>query len=207
MTINIVNKSGENTGRSVTLPEGIFGIAPNEHVLYLAVKQYLAHQRQGTHKSKERSEMSGSTRKLKKQKGTGGARAGDINSPTIVGGARAFGPKPHLYTLKLNKKVKSLARKSALAAKATLGQVVVVEDFTYETPRTKDYIAFLSAVNANTKPLHLTAAVDKSLVLASRNIPKAKITTADNFHVYEVLNANTLIINESAIEALVNTFN
>ncbi len=207
MTINIVNKQGENTGRSVTLPEGIFGIEPNEHVLYLAVKQYLAHQRQGTHKAKERSEMSGSTRKLKKQKGTGGARAGDINSPTIVGGARAFGPRPRLYTLKLNKKVKSLARRSALAAKANAGQVVVVEDFTYETPRTKDYMAFLSAVSANTKPLHLTATVDKSLVLASRNIPKVKITTADNFHVYEVLNANTLIINESAIEALVNTFN
>ena len=163
MTINILNQNGENTGRSVELPSSIFGIEPNEHVLYLAVKQYLAHQRQGTHKTKERSEKAGSTRKLKKQKGTGGARAGDANSPTIRGGGRAFGPRPRTYTIKLNKKVKSLARRSALAVKAGKGQVIVVEDFAFETPRTKDYLAFLSAVNANTKPLHLTATVDDHL--------------------------------------------
>jgi large subunit ribosomal protein L4 len=206
MTINILNQNGENTGRSVELPSNIFGIEPNEHVLYLAVKQYLAHQRQGTHKTKERSEKAGSTRKLKKQKGTGGARAGDINSPTRVGGGRAFGPRPRTYTLKLNKKVKALARKSALAAKAIAGQVVVVEDFTFATPTTKGYKNFLAAINANTKSLHMTAAVDNGLVLSSRNLQKVSVTTAVDFNVYEVLNANCLIINESTIAALNGTF-
>jgi large subunit ribosomal protein L4 len=206
MTINILNQNGENTGRSVELPSNIFGIEPNEHVLYLAVKQYLAHQRQGTHKTKERSEKAGSTRKLKKQKGTGGARAGDINSPTRVGGGRAFGPRPRTYTLKLNKKVKALARKSALAAKAHAGQVVVVEDFTFATPTTKGYKNFLAAINANTKSLHMTAAVDNGLVLSSRNLQKVSVTTAVDFNVYEVLNANCLIINESTIAALNGTF-
>ena len=206
MTIDILNQNGENTGRTVELPQHIFGIEPNEHVLYLAVKQYLAHQRQGTHKSKERSEVSGSTRKLKKQKGTGGARAGDANSPTIRGGGRAFGPRPHKYELKLNKKVKSLARRSALAVKAHAGQVIVVEDFAFETPRTKAYIAFLSGINANTKPLHLMATVDHTMLLSARNVPKAMIANASDFNVYEVMNCNSLIITESAIEHLKSAF-
>ncbi len=206
MTVAVLNSKGENTGRSVTLPEGIFGIEPNEPVLHLAVKQYLAHQRQGTHKAKERSEMSGSTRKIKKQKGTGGARAGDINSPTISGGARAFGPRPRKYTIKLNKKVKSLARRSALAAKMTMGQVIVVEDFSMATPKTKAYISFLEAINAGSKPLHLTATPNASLVLSCRNVPKAAMTTVDNFNVYEVINSNCLILSEGAIGALETTF-
>ena len=205
MRLNVLNIRGEETGRSVELPAEIFGIAPNEHAVWLAVKSYLAAQRQGTHKSKERSELTGSTRKLVKQKGTGGARKGDINSPLLRGGARVFGPKPHKYEIKLNIKVKRLARKSALSAKAAAGGIVVIEDFTFDAPKTKELAGILGSLNVR-KSLLVTGDYDKQLLLSCRNLPHATITPASDLNTYQIMNSGTLVLAESSIAKIVANF-
>lgn len=198
----VVHKiNGEVTDKKVQLHDGIFGIEPNDHAIYLDAKQYLANQRQGTHKSKEKGEVSGSTKKLKRQKGTGTARAGSIKSPVFVGGGRVFGPKPRDYSFKLNKKVKQLARKSALAYKAKDAQIVILEDFAFEGPKTKQFAAILDNFKVNgEKNLIVTAGVDMNMVLSARNIPGTKVTTANNLNTYEILNANRLFFIESSLK-------
>ena len=203
MEVSVLNINGQETGRKVTLNESIFGIEPNDHVLYLDVKQYLANQRQGTAKSKERSEMSGSTRKLGRQKGGGGARRGDINSPVLVGGARVFGPKPRDYGFKLNKKVKLLARKSALSYKAQDNAIIVVEDFDLAAPKTKDFINIVKSLNAdNKKTLLLLPSVNKNVYLSARNLQRSEVMTASALNAYKVLNADVLVITEKSLEAI-----
>lgn len=203
MEVAIYNSKGEDTGKKVSLADDIFGIEPNEHAIYLDVKQYLANQRQGTHKAKERGENAHSTRKLKKQKGTGGARAGSIKSPVFVGGGTIFGPRPRDYSFKLNKKVKQLARKSALAAKAKDNSVSILENFTLEAARTKSYIEFLNGFQAlNTKTLLILPEVDANVVLSSRNLQKAKVTTVDNVNTYDLVHADRLLIAEGALSKL-----
>lgn len=203
MKIDIVNIKGESVGRSIELPENIFGIEPNDHAIYLNVKQFLANQRQGTHKSKERNEVAGSTRKLHKQKGTGGSRKGDIKNPLYRGGGRIFGPRPRNYNVFLNKKLKDLARRSAMSYKATEGQVIIVEDFTFDTPKTKEFLSILKALKLdNSKVLFVTNELDKNVYLSSRNLRKSKVTEVSNLNTYDVLNANTLIISEKSIEKL-----
>ena len=203
MEVSVLNINGQETGRKVTLNESIFGIEPNDHVLYLDVKQYLANQRQGTAKSKERSEMSGSTRKLGRQKGGGGARRGDINSPVLVGGARVFGPKPRDYGFKLNKKVKLLARKSALSYKAQDNALIVVEDFDLATPKTKDFVNIVKSLNAdNKKTLLLLPSVNKNVYLSARNLQRSEVMTASALNAYKVLNADVLVITEKSLEAI-----
>ena len=195
MDINVLDIKGQETGRKVTLNENIFGIEPNDHVLYLAVKQYLAAQRQGTAKSKERSEHAGSTRKLGRQKGGGGARRGDINSPVLVGGGRVFGPKPRDYSFKLNKKVKTLARKSALAYKAQENSIVVVEDFNLEAPKTKDFVNIAKNLKVDDKKVLLVLPeVEKNVYLSARNLKKAEVMTASQVNSYKVLNADVLVV-------------
>lgn len=207
MKLDIINIDGKKTGKQVDLPEDIFGIEPNEHAVYLAVKQYNAHQRQGTHAAKERNAVVGSRRKIKRQKGTGTARAGDIKNPLFRGGGRVFGPRPRTYSIKLNKKVSALARKSALSGKASAGQIVVVEDFTFETPRTKDYLNILNNLElSGQKTLLVTSDYDQSVVLASRNIGKANVARAQDLNTFSVLNTNTLILSEGAIEKIKETF-
>ena len=200
MEVSVLNIKGQDTGKKVTLNDSVFGVEPNDHAIYLDVKQYLAAQRQGTAKSKERSEMSGSTRKLGRQKGGGGARRGDINSPVLVGGARVFGPKPRDYRFKLNKKVKQLARRSALSYKVQENALVVVEDFTFEAPKTKNFIALLNDLNlAGKKVLVVAAGSDKNLYLSARNLPKAKVAVASDINTYGVLDASVLVLTESAV--------
>ncbi|MBP8238679.1 MAG: 50S ribosomal protein L4 [Saprospiraceae bacterium] len=203
MKIEVLNKEGQQTGRSVELPDDIFGIEPNEHVVYLAVKQYLANQRQGTHKAKERSEMTGSTRKLHRQKGTGGSRKGDINSPLFHGGARVFGPRPRDYSQKLNKKVRRLARKSALSSKAANGQIFIVEDFTFEAPKTKSFMTMLNKLAvSDRKTLLVTAEHDPAVYLSGRNLQEASVVRAADLNTYEILKAQTLILAESALDKI-----
>ena len=208
MELAVYNIKGEDTGRKVTLDDAVFGIEPNEHAVWLDVKQYLAAQRQGTAKTKERSEMSGSTRKLGRQKGGGGARRGDINSPVLVGGARVFGPKPRDYDFKLNKKVKQLARKSALSYKAKESAVIVVEDFSFEAPKTKEFITFVENLKiADKKVLVALNGIDKNMFLSARNLKKANVTTANQLNTYGILDAGVLVLTESAlkdIEAVLN---
>ena len=200
MEVSVLNIKGQDTGKKVTLNDSVFGVEPNDHAIYLDVKQYLAAQRQGTAKSKERSEMSGSTRKLGRQKGGGGARRGDINSPVLVGGARVFGPKPRDYRFKLNKKVKQLARRSALSYKVQENALVVVEDFTFETPKTKSFIALLNDLHlAGKKVLFVAPGSDKNLYLSARNLPKAKVAVASDINTYGVLDAAVLVLTESAV--------
>lgn len=208
MKLDVLNIQGEKTGRTVELPDDIFGIEPNEHVVYLSVKQYLANQRQGTHKSKERSELSGSTRKLHRQKGTGGSRKGDINSPTFRGGARVFGPRPRDYSQRLNKKVKVLARKSVLSDKATKGGIVVLEDFNFDAPKTKEYANLMGrlGVETGTRVLHVISGSERELFLSSRNIPKVVVTRAQDINTYDILNARKLILSEGSLESIVNSF-
>lgn len=207
MKIDVLNIQGEKTGRQVELPDEIFGIEPNQHVMWLAVKQYLANQRQGTHKAKERSEVSGSTRKLKRQKGTGTARFGDIKNPLFRGGGRVFGPRPRDYSFKLNKKVKRLARKSAFSAKMADGAVVVVEDFTFEAPKTKAMVEVLRNLDAyGKKALVVTPDVDQKVYLSTRNIPKAQVMRAQDVHTYAILDADKVILSEHSIEKIVETF-
>lgn len=203
MDINVLDIKGQETGRKVTLNENIFGIEPNDHVLYLAVKQYLADQRQGTAKSKERSEHAGSTRKLGRQKGGGGARRGDINSPVLVGGGRVFGPKPRDYSFKLNKKVKVLARKSALAYKAQDNAIVVVEDFNLDAPKTKDFVNIAKNLKIDSKKVLLVLPeVEKNVYLSARNLQKAEVMTAAQVNSYKVLNADVVVITENSLKVI-----
>ena len=203
MEVSVLNINGQETGRKVTLNEAIFGIEPNDHVLYLAVKQYLADQRQGTAKSKERSEHAGSTRKLGRQKGGGGARRGDINSPVLVGGGRVFGPKPRDYSFKLNKKVKVLARKSALAYKAQDNAIVVVEDFNLDAPKTKDFVNIAKNLKVDSKKVLLVLSeVEKNVYLSARNLQKAEVMTASQVNSYKVLNADVVVITENSLKVI-----
>lgn len=203
MEVNVLNIKGEDTGRKVTLNESIFGIEPNDHAIYLDVKQYMANHRQGTHKSKERSEVSGSTRKLGRQKGGGGARRGDINSPVLVGGGRVFGPKPRDYSFKLNKKVKTLARKSALSYKAQENAIIVVEDFNFEAPKTKEFVAMVNNLKiAGKKLLLLLPESNKNVYLSARNIQRTDVAIASALNTYKVLDAQTLVITENSLKAI-----
>ena len=203
MDINVLDIKGQETGRKVTLNENIFGIEPNDHVLYLDVKQYLADQRQGTAKTKERSEHAGSTRKLGRQKGGGGARRGDINSPVLVGGGRVFGPKPRDYSFKLNKKVKVLARKSALAYKAQDNAIVVVEDFNLDAPKTKDFVNIAKNLKVDSKKVLLVLPeVEKNVYLSARNLQKAEVMTAAQVNSYKVLNADVVVITENSLKVI-----
>ena len=203
MEVSVLNINGQETGRKVTLNESIFGIEPNDHVLYLDVKQYLANQRQGTAKTKERSEVSGSTRKLGRQKGGGGARRGDINSPVLVGGGSVFGPKPRDYGFKLNKKVKALARKSALSYKAQANDIVVVEDFTLDAPKTKDFVNITKNLKVDgRKTLLLLPGVNKNVYLSARNLQRTEVMTASALNAYKVLNADVLVVTEDALKMI-----
>ena len=208
MEVSVYNIKGQDTGKKVELNDAIFGIEPNDHVIYLAVKQYLANQRQGTHKSKERSEITGSTRKLIRQKGGGGARRGDIKSPVLRGGGRVFGPRPRDYWFKLNKKVKALARKSALSYKAQQDAIVVVEDFDFEAPKTKEFVNLQKNLKIEGKKLLLVLPdVKKNVYLSARNIQKAEVMTASALNTYKVLNANVLVVTENALKLVDETFN
>ncbi|WP_121245910.1 50S ribosomal protein L4 [Mucilaginibacter phyllosphaerae] len=204
MEINVLNLSGKETGAKVQLPESVFGVEPNDHAIYLDVKQFLANQRQGTHKSKQRNEIAGSTRKLHKQKGTGGARAGSIKSPLFNGGGRVFGPQPRDYSFKLNKKLKSLARASALSYKAKDNNILVLEDFSFETIKTKTYIQMEADLNVtNDKTLLVLAGVENNNVyLSSRNLKKTKVITVEQLNTYDVLNAGKLILTTGAVKTL-----
>ena len=203
MELNVLNIKGQETGRKVTLNEAIFGIEPNEHVVYLDVKQYLANQRQGNAKSKERSEISGSTRKLGRQKGGGGARHGDINSPLLRGGGRVFGPKPRDYSFKLNKKVKELARKSALSCKAQENAILVVEDFSFDAPKTKEFVNIAKNLKVDGKKLLLVLPnANKNVYLSARNLQRAEVIEAEKVNTYKVLNADVLIITEKSLDVV-----
>ena len=203
MEVSVLNINGQETGRKVSLNESIFGIEPNDNVLNLEVKQYLANQRQGTAKAKERSEVSGSTRKLGRQKGGGGARRGDINSPVLVGGGRVFGPKPRDYRFKLNKKVKALARKSALSYKAQENAVIVVEDFNFETPKTKEFVNITKNLKVEgKKTLLVLPEVNKNVYLSARNLQRSEVMTANTINAYKVLNADVLVVTEKSLETI-----
>jgi len=203
MEVNVLDIQGKETGRKAVLNDAIYAIEPNDHVLYLDVKQYLANQRQGTAKSKERSELSGSTRKLGRQKGGGGARRGDINSPVLVGGARVFGPKPRDYSFKLNLKTKKLARKSALSYKAQESGIIVVEDFSIETPKTKQIIAIEKALGVEGKKvLIVTAEENQNIFKSARNLQKTEVMGAANINAYKVLNADVLVLAENAVKVI-----
>lgn len=203
MEINVLNIKGENTGRKVTLNESIFGIEPNDHVLYLDIKRYMAAQRQGTAKAKERSEHAGSTRKLGRQKGGGGARRGDINSPVLVGGGRVFGPKPRDYSFKLNLKVKALARKSALSYKAQENAIVVVEDFNFDAPKTKDFVNITKNLKVDGKKLLLVLPeVNKNVYLSARNLQGTEVMLASTINSYKVLNADVLVMTENSLKTI-----
>lgn len=208
MEVALLKYSGEKSTKKVTLPETVFGIEPNDHAIYLDVKSYLANQRQGTHKSKQRNEISGSSKKLKKQKGTGGARAGNIKNPQFKGGGRVFGPTPRDYSFKLNKKVKDLARKSALTYKAKDNAIAVLEDFSFDSPKTSQYVKMLSAISlADKKTLFVLPENNKNVVLSGRNIKNSKITTADQINTYDVMNANTIVFVESSVSKVENILN
>ncbi|MDE7410613.1 MAG: 50S ribosomal protein L4 [Paramuribaculum sp.] len=205
MELAIYNIKGEDTGRKAQLSDEVFAVDANEHAVYLDVKQYLANQRQGTHKSKERSEVSGSTRKLHKQKGGGGARIGDINSPVLVGGGRVFGPRPRDYRFKLNKKVKQLARKSALTYKVQDNAIKIVEDFTFAAPKTKDFVNFAKNLEAEGKKVLLVlSAPDKNVSLSARNVPNAQIIQASDINTYSIMHSNAILITESSVDVINN---
>jgi large subunit ribosomal protein L4 len=208
MEVKVIDSKGKATSKKVTLSETIFGIEPNDHAIYLDVKQHLANRRQGTHKSKERAEVSGSTRKLKKQKGTGGARAGSVKSGTRVGGGRIFGPRPRNYHFKLNIKLKRLARKSAFAYKAKLDSIVVLEDVALATPKTAEFKSMLSNLNLlNEKVLMIVGAGNDNVYLSSRNLQRVKVVSADSVNTYDVLNAKKVVLTESSIEVIEKILN
>ncbi|MBP8849552.1 MAG: 50S ribosomal protein L4 [Breznakibacter sp.] len=208
MELNVVNIKGVSTGRKVELSDSIFSIEPNDHAIYLDVKQYLANQRQGTSKAKNRNEISGSTRKLKKQKGTGGARAGSIKSPLFRGGGRIFGPQPRDYEFKLNKKLKQLARFSALAYKAKNNEIIVVEDFTFDTPKTKEFVAIQNNLKVNGKrSLLVIKEENKNVYLSSRNVPKSEVLTYNELNTYSIMKAGSLVLSEGSIAELNNLLN
>ena len=203
MELSVFNIKGEDTGRKVVLNESVFGIEPNNHAIYLSVKQYLAAQRQGTAKAKERSEMSGSTRKLGRQKGGGGARRGDINSPVLVGGARVFGPKPRDYRFKINKKVNALARRSALSYKAQEGSLIVLEDFNLDAPKTKAFVEIVNNLKiSDKKVLMVLPEANKNVYLSARNIQRAQVAIASDVNTYGVLNAGVMVVTENALNAI-----
>jgi large subunit ribosomal protein L4 len=204
MELSVFNSKGEDTGRKVTLSDAVFGHEPNEHVMYLDVKQYLANQRQGTHKSKERAEIARTTKKLKKQKGTGGARAGSMKSGVFIGGGRMFGPRPRDYGFKLNKKTKRVARLSALSVLAREGKVALVENLTLTAPRTKDFVAILDGLKLNNgrKTLYVAAEADKNLLLSARNVQKVKIATPVALNTHDLLNTDTLLLSEDGLRSL-----
>ncbi len=208
MEISVLKNSGEDTGRKIKLNKDIFSIVPNDHAIYLDVKQFLANKRQGTHKTKERAEVTGSTRKIKKQKGTGTARAGSIKSPIFKGGGTVFGPRPRDYSFKLNKKVKVLARKSALTYKAKEKGISILEDFTFEVPKTKDFLGMLQALSLNDKKTLLVLAEnDKNVVLSGRNLKNTKITTLNGLNTYDLLHADQVLFSESSIKKVEEIFN
>lgn len=208
MEVSVFNIKGEDTGRKVTLSDSVFGIEPNDHAIYLDVKQYLAAQRQGTAKAKERSEMSGSTRKLGRQKGGGGARRGDINSPVLVGGARVFGPKPRNYSFKLNKKVKALARRSALSYKVQEAAFVVVEDFNFEAPKTKEFLKIAENLKiSDKKMLMVLPEANKNVYLSARNLQNAKLAIASDVNTYGILNAGVMVVTENALGQIESVLN
>lgn len=208
MELNVLNIEGKETGKKVELSDLVFGIEPNDHAIYLDVKQYLANQRQGTHKSKERGEIAGSTRKIKKQKGTGTARAGSIKSPVFRGGGRIFGPRPRNYEFKLNKKVKQLARKSALTYKAKENGIIVLEDFSFEAPKTKQFVAIQDNLKINDKKsLFVLSEVNKNIYLSSRNLRGVKVVTIDELTTYDILNASSVVILEGSLEKIEGVFN
>lgn len=208
MNIAILNIKGEDTGRKAKLNDKVFKVEPNDHAIYLDVKQYLANQRQGTHKSKERAEITGSTKKVKRQKGTGTARMGSVKSPMLRGGGRAFGPRPRNYGFKLNKKVKALARKSALSYKVLEKDLTIVENFSLDQPKTKSYLDILNSLAFNDKKtLMVIPEADSNIVLSGRNIPKAKVALASDINTYDVLNADKLILCEGSIEKIENILN
>ena len=203
MEVKVLNIAGKETGAKVQLSDAVFGIEPNDHAIYLDVKQYLANQRQGTHKSKQRNEIAGSTRKLYKQKGTGGARAGSVKSPLFNGGGRIFGPQPRDYSFKLNKKLKSLARKSALSYKAKDNSIVVLEDFNFDSIKTKNYVKLVADLKVtDVKTLLVLGAANENVYLSSRNLKKSKVITADQLNTYDVLNAGTLLLTTGAVKTL-----
>jgi len=207
MKLDVLNTQGEKTGRSIELSDDIFGQTPNEHAVYLAVKQYLAHQRQGTHKSKERGEIAGSTRKLHRQKGTGGSRKGSINNPVFRGGGRVFGPRPRNYSVRLNKKVKQIAKASALSAKASAGSIVVLEDFSFDAPKTKEFKSILSNLKLDgQKTLVVTADMERELLLSSRNLQRAEVARAADLNVYQIMNTQTLVLSEGAVAKIQESF-
>ncbi|SRR5690554_4097438 len=208
MELNIVNIKGEDTGRKIELSDSVFSIEPNDHAIYLDVKQYLANNRQGTHKSKERSEVAGSTRKIKKQKGTGTARAGDIKNPIFRGGGRTFGPRPRDYSFKLNKKLKHLARLSALSYKARNNAIVVVEDFSFEAPKTKEFVALRKNLNLDgSRTLLVTKDVERNVVLSNRNIQRSEVSVASALNTYSIMKAQSLVLTESSVQEIGNLFN
>ncbi|MDP4289498.1 MAG: 50S ribosomal protein L4 [Bacteroidota bacterium] len=207
MELTVYNIKGEKTAKTVTLNDEVFNVTPNDHAIYLDVKQYLANQRQGTHDSLEKSTISGSTRKLKRQKGTGGARAGSIKSPLLRGGARVFGPHPRDYRFKLNIKLKRLARKSALSYKAKNNNIIVVEDFDFEAPRTKSMVELLKNLNINDKrTIFIVSEANKNVYLSSRNLSQTRLVKASNLNTYEIMNAHNLVIVESSINEIEQTF-
>ena len=207
MELSVFNIKGEDTGRKVTLDDAIFAIEPNDHAIYLDVKQYMANKRQGTHKAKERSEVSGSTRKLIRQKGGGGARRGDINSPVLVGGGRVFGPRPRNYGFKLNKKVKDLARRSALTYKAKNGGIVVVEDFTMEAPKTKEFVTIAKNLKVADKKLLMVLPEKNNFVyLSARNLQKTNVITVSDINTYTVLDSVNMVLTESSVAAIEKFF-
>jgi large subunit ribosomal protein L4 len=208
MELAVYNSNGQETGRKISLSKDIFGIEPNDHAIYLDVKQILANRRQGTHKSKERAEIAGSTRKLKRQKGTGGARAGSIKSPVFVGGGRIFGPRPRNYHFKLNIKLKRLARKSALAFQAKNDGLMIIEDFNFTAAKTKDFKSLISALKLdNQKVLMILGESTDNVYLASRNLNKIKVVTADSFNTYDILNAKKVVLLESSVNKIENILN
>ena len=203
MEVAVLNIQGKETGRKITLSEAVFGIEPNNHVIYLDIKQYLANKRQGTHKAKERNEVAGSTRKIKKQKGTGTARAGSVKSPVFVGGGRIFGPRPKDYTQKLNKKVKRLARRSVLSQKVQQGALVVLEDFNFETPKTKEFVKILNSLGIqDKKSLFVLGDTNKNVYLSSRNLEAVNVVTASELNTYAIANASNVVLLASAVEVV-----
>lgn len=208
MELKVLNKEGKETSKKVKLATSVFGIDPNDHAIYLDVKQHLARKRQGNHQSKERGEIVGSTRKIKKQKGTGTARAGSIKSPVFRGGGRIFGPRPRSYQHKLNKNVKRLARKSALSLKSKGNEIKVIEDFNFDAPKTKSFVALLGALGlSESKSLFVVSSVDQNVFLSARNVQSSNVITSSNVNTYKILDANTLVIAESALEGLESTLN
>jgi len=207
MKVKVLNKDGAETGREINLNDEIFGIEPNDHAVYLTVKSYLAAQRQGTHKSKEKWEVARTTKKAFRQKGTGGARRGSMKAPGLKGGARAFGPKPHLYYLKVNKKVKDLAKRSALTYKAKDGNLIVVEDFQIAAPKTKDFAAVVKGLNLNgTKSVFVLEGADKNTQLSARNYPTASLTEANKLNIFEIMNCKKLVLSEAAVKSIESNF-